>query len=88
MHRRRGDPRATDRGARVGMREDETRRLHRDSIEVRPHKYEAGSRCLIVVPREPADSAFRIVFETDGAGVVRRYRAGMRPAVEYVEGCG
>jgi len=79
---------ATDRGARIGMREDDIRRLHGDGIAVRPHKYEPDSRYLIVVPRAPADSAFRIVFETDGAGVVRRYRAGMLPAVEYVEGCG
>ena len=34
----------------------------------------------------PEDSARRLIFETDGQRVVR-YRAGITPAVEYVEGC-
>ena len=33
------------------------------------------------------DSSFAIVFATS-KGRVTRYRAGRRPAVEYVEGCG
>jgi hypothetical protein len=79
---------ATDRGAEVGMREADVRRLHRDSVAVRPHKYVEGARYLIVVPRAAADSSRRIVFETDASGRVVRYRAGVLPAVEYVEGCG
>ena len=34
----------------------------------------------------PADTTRRLVFETDGARVLR-YRAGRRPEVEWVEGC-
>ena len=62
-------------------------RLYPDSLEVQPHKYDARGHYLIVVPRAPADSLYRLIFETDSLGRVRRYRAGLRPAVEYVEGC-
>lgn len=41
---------------------------------------------LTVTPAAKADSAYRIIFETDGKKVVH-YRAGIRPQVEYVEGC-
>lgn len=78
---------ATDRGAQVGMHEPEIRRLYPEGLVVRPHKYDEGGRYLVVVPRAAADSAYRIVFEVDGQGRVLRYRAGILPAVEYVEGC-
>lgn len=78
----------TDRGAVVGMTEAHVRRLYPDSIESMPHKYDTAGGYLIVVPTEPADTALRIVFELDGGGRVVRYRAGLRPAVEYVERCG
>jgi hypothetical protein len=78
----------TARGAAVGMREAEIRRRYSDdSLEVQPHQYDETGHYLIVVPRAPADSLYRIILETDSAGRVRRYRAGLRPAVEYVEGC-
>lgn len=78
---------ATDRGASVGLSEAAIRRLYPDSIVVRPHKYEPGSRYLIVVPLSQADSLHRLVFELAG-DTVSRFRAGLRPAAEYVEGCG
>lgn len=76
----------TDRGAGVGMSEADIRRLYPESLVVQPHKYDETGHYLIPVPREPADSSLRVVFETDGQRVLR-YRAGLRPAVEYVEGC-
>ena len=36
--------------------------------------------------RATADSAYRLIFETDGQRVTE-YRAGLLPAVEWVEGC-
>jgi hypothetical protein len=39
-----------------------------------------------VTPSAAADKQFRIVFET-ARGRVTRYRAGLMPSVEYVEGC-
>ena len=76
----------TDRGAGVGMSEADIRRLYPESLVVQPHKYDETGHYLISVPSEPADSSLRVVFETDGQRVLR-FRAGLRPAVEYVEGC-
>jgi hypothetical protein len=77
----------TDRGAEVGMTESGIRELYPEGLVVQPHKYDSTGHYLIHVPSEPADSQFRMVFETDGRRVVR-FHAGLRPAVEYVEGCG
>lgn len=76
----------TAEGAGIGDSEQRIQELYRGRVQVQPHKYTDG-RYLIVTPATGADSAFRIVFETDGARVVL-YRAGRRPAVEWVEGCG
>jgi hypothetical protein len=79
---------ATDAGARIGDSAARVRELYAGRVAVTPHKYVAGAQYLTVTPASPADSAFRIVFETDSTGRVTRYRAGRRPQVEYVEGCG
>lgn len=54
------------------------------SLQVTPHKYqwEMGWRYLSFSD----DSTHRLVFEVD-SHVVRSWRAGLVPAVEYVEGC-
>jgi len=72
-------------GAGIGDTEERLQRLYPGRVAVAPHKYEDG-HYLTVTPN-PADSSFAIVFETTG-GKVTRYRAGLRPQVEYVEGCG
>ncbi len=55
------------------------------SLQVSPHKYkwEVGWRYLTFSD----DSTHRLVFEVD-SHAVRTWRAGLLPAVEYVEGCG
>jgi hypothetical protein len=73
-------------GARIGDTEERVKGLYAGRLVVRPHKY-SGGRYLVVMPAAAADSAFRLIFETDGKRVTR-YRAGHRPQVEYVEGCG
>ena len=73
----------TDRGARVGDSEERIDSLYRGRVSVEPHKYTDG-HYLVVTPS--ADTARRIVFETDG-NVVTRYRAGRMPEVSWVEGC-
>ena len=55
-------------------------------LELQPHKYVEGGRYLVYLSPQRADSGLRIVFETDGS-VVTRFRAGVLPAVAYVEGC-
>ena len=72
-------------GGGVGDPEARIRELYAGRVTESPHKYTDG-RYLTVTSQEPADSAFRIVFETDGAKVTR-YRAGRLPEVEWVEGC-
>ena len=75
---------ATSTGARIGDTEEKIKGLYPGQVAVSPHKYTDG-HYLTVTPTGD-DSANRIVFETDGRNVVN-YRAGVRPQVEYVEGC-
>jgi hypothetical protein len=70
-------------GAEVGMSEAELRTRY-PQLEVRPHKYDTAAHYLIY--REHPDSSRRLVFETDRQRVLR-YRGGVMPPVEYVEGC-
>jgi hypothetical protein len=74
----------TEAGGEVGMSEADVRSRYPAAV-VRPHKYDSAGRYLIV--RDTTDSSRRLVFETDGQRVVR-YRGGVMPPVEYVEGCG
>jgi hypothetical protein len=75
---------ATTRGARVGWTEARVLALY-PGARVQPHKYEDG-HYLVAIPGAPADTVHRLVFET-ARGVVTRFRGGVVPAVEYVEGC-
>jgi hypothetical protein len=77
----------TGSGAEVGMTEAEIKRLYPERITTQPHKYTGPEgHYLVYTPRDPADGEYRLIFETDGR-VVTTYRAGLRPAVENVEGC-
>jgi hypothetical protein len=75
---------ATDRGGRVGDSESRIDSLYSGRVTVEPHKYVNG-HYLIIAPETATDSS-RIIFETDGARVTR-VRAGLLPAVAWVEGC-
>lgn len=72
-------------GAGLGDTEEQIRALYGDAVRQTPHKYGGPEWHYLTVPAA-GDTMFALVFETDGA-VVTRYRAGRRPAVEYVEGC-
>lgn len=74
-------------GARVGDPESRIQELYAGRVDLGPHKYAPGGHYLTVRPTDPADSAFRLIFETDGKQVTR-FRAGQRPQVDYVERCG
>jgi hypothetical protein len=78
---------ATDHGATVGHSEVVVKERYGDSLVVTPHKYDPKGRYLTFVPPGPDGSRFRVVFETNGIRVTS-YRAGILPAVEYVERCG
>ncbi|HET6430853.1 lectin, partial [Dyella sp.] len=72
-------------GGRVGMQAGQIRALYGDAVQVAPHKYEAGASVLRVAA---PDGRGALVFETDAAGKVTRWRVGVPPAIDYVEGCG
>ena len=72
-------------GAGVGDDESQVIKLYGDQLTVMPHKYTGPVGHYLVVSFTP-DTLARIIFETDGKKVLQ-YRAGRRPAVEYVEGC-
>ena len=77
----------TDHGARVGYSDVVVKERYGDSLVVTPHKYDEKSRYLTFVPPGPDGSQFRVIFESNGIRVTT-FRAGIRPAVEYVERCG
>ena len=71
----------------VGFTEDQVRQAYPGQIRTEPHPYTGPEgHYLIFQPRDPADTSFGIIFETDGKRVTR-YRAGRQPAVGYIEGC-
>lgn len=70
-------------GIGVGAPEADVLATYGDRIVVEPHPYDEGGRYLRYVPDDRARS---LVFETDGAKVVR-YRSGDADAVSAVEGC-
>ena len=71
---------ATAAGAKVGDSEARIRDLY-PGVREEPHKYTDGH--YLVVDTAPGR---RLLFETDGARVTR-YRAGVIPQVDWVEGC-
>ena len=77
---------STAAGAHIGDTEERVSSLYAGRVTMSPHKYTKG-HYMTVTPPAPADSAYRIVFETDGQRVTT-YRSGRRHAVDYVEGCG
>ena len=52
-------------------------------VEVRPHKYDDSGHYLIL---DATGGREALVFE-ESDGKVTAIRAGLKPAVEYVEGC-
>ncbi len=72
-------------GLEVGSRASAVRDAFGPTLLDEPHKYdwEAGWRYLTV---SSADSLHGLIFEVDSQ-VVREYRAGLWPAVGYVEHC-
>lgn len=71
-------------GGRVGMTAAEMAQRY-PGIEQRPHKYVEGGQVLRA--KDPAGGNGVLVFETDKAGTVTAWRAGVPPQVDYVEGC-
>jgi hypothetical protein len=76
----------TDEGVGVGTTQAQAQTIYAGRVTSTPHEYTKG-RYLTVRSAAPADSNFRMLFETDGQKITR-YRVGRLPEVEWVEGCG
>jgi hypothetical protein len=72
---------ATPEGIRIGSTEAQVNSAYGGRAATGPHKYTDGNVITVT-----GDGDFRYVFETNGSKVTR-YRAGVMPAVEWVEGC-
>jgi hypothetical protein len=75
----------TTNGAGIGMAEARVLTIYRGRVSVQPHPYTGPvGHYLIVSARN--DTIYRMIFETDGK-IVKRYRGGRRPEVDFKEGC-
>lgn len=72
-------------GGRRGMTADEIRGLYAGRVEESAHKYVDGGKYLKVAAGD--GSTGKLVFETDAAGKVTGWHAGIEPQVDYIEGC-
>lgn len=73
-------------GGRVGMRQEDIQTRYPGQVEVLPHKYVEGAHYLRI--RDPQGGTGALVFETTSTGIVERWRVGVVPQIDYVEGCG
>jgi hypothetical protein len=74
-------PKSTGITARMSL--DEIRRRHPDAT-IQPHKYDPKGHTIVI---RTTGQPRAVVFE-ESQGRITRIRAGLQPAVEYVEGCG
>jgi hypothetical protein len=72
-------------GGRRGMTETEIDAAYPGRVEKSPHKYVSGGKYLKVKDDGGSDGV--LVFETDAAGKVSEWHAGVAPQVDYIEGC-
>src|SRR5690606_13772644 len=70
-------------GGRRGMTADQIRALYPGRVEASPHKYTDGQYLRV----QDTESEGVVVFETDAAGTVTEWHAGLAPQVDYIEGC-
>lgn len=72
-------------GGRRGMSEAEIDAAYPGRVAKSPHKYVDGGKYLRV--KADDGSAGVLVFETDAAGKVSEWHAGLAPQVDWIEGC-
>ena len=78
---------ASDAGIAVGDSAGRVISAYAGRVTATAHKYVPGGQYVTVKSASPADSARRMVFETEN-GRVTRFRSGRIPEVEWVERCG
>ncbi|MGN6222869.1 lectin [Pseudoxanthomonas sp.] len=72
-------------GGKVGMQADALQALYKGGLQSTPHKYVEGGRYLSITASGVAPS--KLVFEVGADGKVTRWRVGLTPQADYVEGC-
>lgn len=70
-------------GGKVGMVTSDIEAMYPGRVEQQPHKYSDGNYLRI---KDTASNGV-LLFETDAAGKVTEWHAGVPPQVDYVEGC-
>ncbi len=78
-------PAATRSGVRIGTSEGDLREAYPDNIQRADDAVSSG-RAWAFVPNDDFDADFRIYFEIED-GSVARFRLGIKPAVDYLDGC-
>lgn len=71
-------------GGKVGMDEARIRALYGARVRAQPHVYVDDAKYLRIAA--PQGNGV-LLFETDEHGKVTRWRAGVPPQIDYVEGC-
>jgi hypothetical protein len=74
-----------DGGGRVGMQVDEIRTLYAGHLSEQPAKNDPAARLLKIGGDKPGVGG--VIFEVDSTGTITRYRAGLPPELDSVEGC-
>ena len=72
-------------GGGVGMDAQKIEKLYSGQVHVSPGKYDPAERIMSVASLR-AGSA-KLIFATDASAVVKSWRIGVTPQVDYVEGC-
>lgn len=72
-------------GGQVGWTAAQVRAAYPDGLEELGHKYVEGASYLRIKAPDGSDGV--LLFETDTSGTVTRWRMGIAPQVDYVEGC-
>lgn len=74
-------------GAKIGDTEEQIFSLYPGQIRVIKNPLGGPGNNLTFVPRDAADSNYRLIFQTGNDRRVKYFRSGQLPQVEYIEGC-
>jgi hypothetical protein len=77
----------TIKGAQIGDTEEQIFSLYPGQIRVIKNPLGGPGQNLTFVPRDAADSNYRLIFQTGNDRRVKYFRSGQLPQVEYIEGC-
>jgi hypothetical protein len=77
----------TIKGAKIGDTEEQIFSLYPGQIRVIKNPLGGPGNNLTFVPRDVADSNYRLIFQTRNDRRVKYFRSGQLPQVEYIEGC-